>query len=360
MLVLALLSAASAASAAPLPLNPNYEKRHHRRHRVAVSTDAVAGLSIHLVPGRWKPEVRLAIERLAFQRGDKSPGYDPRHPPVAVLPLDDAFIDGDLGELAFWRLVRRAEFKFDDEFWNIVPVAYGRQKTRAAYEQFSGLSQAIWQQQPTYAQYCKFFVRSYQDVCSGVGRKECRVYLARLWRGFAFDQAQAYVSAVWDEESRRDVSVDAVAEYPGDPFPARMRRGLVVEPEMQNLANFLRATGFQVWLESADESVVVRTAAAKLGLEPRRAVGIELTSFQDHLKSGVVEPVPMRGGKVEAIVTATGGVPALVVGAGPEDVALLSYGSGLRVLLDSGEPHIHALALKSGWLAQPAFVSHPR
>ncbi len=350
---LVLLAAAALPAAAKRPLNPHYKKR---RRKVAVSSAAVSGLSTHLAPARWDPEVLAAVELAAETQGSKSPDYDPDNPPIAVLPFDGAFVDGDIGELAFWKLVRRAEFKFDDQFWQVVPIGFGRQKLRAAHEQFSALPAKIWDSEPTYHQFCKGFVESYRKICDQVGRKECREYLARLWRGYTREEAMAYMANVWDEEVKLPPGVEQVPDDPADPAPERVRRGLRVAPEMLDLARFLRATGFDVWLESPDMSSLVRAGAVKVGVDPTRAVGIKLSSFKDQLGSETLEPIPMRAGKVEALVTATGRTPALVVGAGPDDVDLLSYGNGLRILLDSGEPHLRALAVKSHWRIQPAFV----
>jgi phosphoserine phosphatase len=353
-LFLAFFFCAALPAAAKRPLNPRYKKK--RAAASAESAGPASALATRLLPARWDPQVRSAIELVAETQGSKSPQYDPDNPPVAVLPFDDSFIDGDIAELAFWRLVRRVEFKFDDDFWRVVPVAYGRQKLRAAYEAFSAVPAKIWDSQPEYHQYCKGFLESYRGVCDKVGRKECREYLARLWRGYSRDEAMAYMAAVWDDELQRAPSVEDVPGEPGDAAPARARRGLLVAPEMRDLVRFLRETGFEVWLESPDQSTLLRAAASKVGADPKKTAGIVLTSFKDRLGSSTVDPIPMRTGKVEALTTGTGRVPAIVVGSGPDDVDLMAYGNGLRVLLDAGEPHLRALAEKAHWKIQPAFV----
>lgn len=358
-LALALSCAALPAAAARRPLNPHYKGPKKRAASRPAERSGPPPLKTHLAPGRWDPAVRAALEALARRAGDESPGYDAAAPPIAVLTLDDAVIDGDLGELCFWKLVRRAQFKFGDKFWDIVPIVYGRQKTRAAYEQFSSFSPEIWDAEPTYHQYCKDFVASYHGICENVDRERCRSYLARLWRGYARQDAQAYASSVWDEELSQAPRVEAVAASPSDSAPEHVRRGLRVAPELKDLIRFLRATGFDVWLQSPEQTALVRAAAVKLGVDPDHAQGIRLTSFKDKLGDKALDPLPLREGKVEAIVRAAGREPALVVGTGPEDVDLLSYGTGTRLLLDRGEPHLHALAVKLGWLVQPSFVHPP-
>src|SRR3989338_8416908 len=111
-----------------------------------------------LAPGRWDPRVKAALEELTVEHGKGSDHNDPRKPPLAVLPWDKVFMINDLGDAVFQSMVQRVQFKFDDEFWSIIPIGYGRRRTQAAYEQFVGHPQRAWERQPTYQQYRKFFV----------------------------------------------------------------------------------------------------------------------------------------------------------------------------------------------------------
>jgi hypothetical protein len=198
------------------------------RPKPAVSTASVAAVEastvaarvpVRLMAGRWDPEVRAAIEGLIAARGRGAPGYDPKVPPVAVLPWSDASVDGDPGELVFLSLVSEAKFKVNDAWWSIVPLGYGRQPTRAAYEEMVTLSSSVWTSQPSYHAWRKGMLSSYLRLCRGVGRLECRSYLAKLWAGWRQDDAQDYAKSVLAAEMRRVEPVEMIPGEPGDRKP---------------------------------------------------------------------------------------------------------------------------------------------
>lgn len=353
---LAVLVAAAPAFAAKRPLN--YRKR--RAPAVPQATGEAPGAARKLAGG-WDPKVREALELLIETHGDKSPGYDADNPPVAVVPFTEGLIDGDFAELVFWKLTRQAEFKVDDDFWNIVPLAYGRQRIRAAYEEFHEKPQASWPSQPELHAFRKGLLKSYRDVCAKVGRKECRVYLARLFRGYTIDDARKYAELVWDEEVGAEERLDPVPGYPGDPEPLVVQRGLRPVLEMVDLVRRLREAGFDVWTTALVAQQALEAAGPKLGIDVTRVRGIRQTQFKERLTGRPLEPIPAGGGRVEAIVTATGHTPALVIGANPDDQALLEYGNGLRILLDHGfrdakDEKLRQMAGERGWLVQSPFT----
>jgi phosphoserine phosphatase len=320
------------------------------------SSAAVAVIPIdRLAPGSWKGSVKLALERFAADLGRDSERYDPEQPPVAVLAWDDAAVAGDLGELVFQRLVRKVEFKFDDDWWSLVPLAYGRQRIRAAHEQFYGLPQAAWPSQPTYQQFQKFMLESYRDSCRKVSRKDCRMYLARLLKGFAREEIAEYARSVIEEEAQRAFEPERVGQSPEDQDPVTVRRGLREIPEMKDLCRLLLAAGFDVWVVDAEPSVLLSTSAPAYGVAASRVLGIKQTLFRGALTGKIEEPVPFGSGKVDALLGAVGRPPALVVASSYDDRELLRYGSGLRLILDRGDPLLREEARKRGWLVQPPF-----
>ena len=355
--VLALLLAAPAI-AKPRALN------YRMRKKPAVSTATVSGAEEspapaggpgRLMAGRWTPEVRAALEKLIADKGRGAPGYDPKAPPVAVLPWSDAAVAGDPAELVFLRLVTEAQFKVDDSWWELVPIGYGRQPTRAAYEQFIGLSTAVWSAQPGYDGWRKGMLSSYLSLCRGVGRKECRSYLARLWAGWRLDEAQDYSKRVLDDEKRRVSSVELVPGEPGDRSPLRARRGLRVIPEMRDLVAKLRAAGFDVWIIDDLPQPVLAAATLDYGVDPSRSYGVQNSTEGARMGADVLRPVPTRGGKTEVVQSLLGRPADLALGRDAADLDVLAYGDGLRVVLDA-DPELVKKAGERGWLVQRAFA----
>jgi len=367
LLAFFVLALAPAAAAKNKPLN------WRMRKKPAVSTAPVAGVEpssdtvksfeapapstvpARLMAGRWSPEVRAAIEKLIAERGRTAAGYDPKVPPVAVLPWSDAAVAGDPAELVFLRLVTEAKFKSDDAWWQIVPIVYGRQATRAAYDSFVSLSSSVWTSQPGYHGWRKGMLSSYLDLCRGVGRKECRSYLARLWAGWRFEEAEDFSKETLAAEKRRAGTAESVPGEPGDASPLRARRGLRLIPEMRDLAAKLRAAGFDVWVVDDVPQPSLLASAADYGIDPSRVYGVQSSTDGPHMGAEVLKPMPTRGGKTEFVQSELGRPADLVLGRDGADFDVLNYGDGVRVVLDL-DPELVKKARERGWLVQRAFA----
>lgn len=356
-----LLLAAAPAVAARRPMNWRMRKSSAAPAAAPAAVPAAAepaaprGEPVRLMPGRWSPQARAALEALIAGKGSAGRAYDARRPPVAVLPWSDAAVDGDPAELSFLRLVSEARFRVDDDWWGIVPVAHGRRGARVAYEQFSSLSSATWSAQPSYHAWRKTMLQSYLGLCSGVGRKECRAYLARLWAGWREDEARDFARQVLEDEKRRVSPVEMIPGEPDDRSPLRARRGLRVVPEMRDLAVKLRAAGFDVWVVDDVPQPVLAASAVDYGIDPSRVFGIHASTGSARMGAEVLKPVPTRGGKTEALQGLVGRPADLVVGRDAADADLLSYGEGLRIVFDR-DPELVRRARENGWLIQPSFA----
>lgn len=343
-----------------LPAFAKPPKNFRRRPRppaegVERSTEPAKPQTPRLLAGRWTPEARAALEAFLAARGKGAPGYDAAKPPVAVLPWSDALVAGDPAELVFMRLVSRAELKLDDALWEVVPIAYGRQPARAAYEQFIHVSSATWQAQPAYHQFRKAMLSSYIELCRGVGRKECRSYLARLWSGWKEADAEEYARVALAEEKSRPASVELVKAEEGDPAPLKLRRGLRVLPHLRDLVAKLRAAGVDVWVVDDVPQQVLLASASDYGVDPSRVSGILNGPDGARLSANVLKPVPLRGGKAEVVRKALGRPADLVIGRDSADLELMSDGAGVRIAL-SGDPALEKAAAEKGWILQPTLA----
>ena len=318
------------------------------------STATVQGPA-RVMAGRWTSEVGAALNKFIAERGKTAPGYDATKPPVAVLPWSDALVVGDPAELVFLRLTTRVDFHFDDEWWNIIPIAQGRQPSRAAYNHFISLSSAVWQSQPDYHHYRKAILGSYIALCQEVGRRECRQYLMRLWAGWREGDAVDYARQTLADEKSRPSSVELIYAEDGDKSPLRIRRGLRLIPEMRDLAQKLRAAGMDVWIIDDVPQPSLSAAASDYGIDPSRIVGIRAGPDGARYSASVLKPVPTRSGKAEIVKASVGRPPDFALGRDAADADLLSYGNGLRIIL-SGDKELEAKAKEKGWLLQPSLA----
>lgn len=351
LLALLLLAAAPAAAKRP----KNFRRVWPRRTVEVEESTAAAKGPLRVMAGRWSPEVRAALDKFLAEKGKDAPGYDASKPPVAVLPWSDALVAGDPAELVFVRLAAHVDFKFDDAWWEIVPVAHGRQPARAHYNNFISYSSAVWQSQPDYHHYRKEMTGSYIGLCREVGRRECRQYLMRLWAGWAENDAIDYARQALADEKARPGGVEVIAAEEGDKEPLRVRRGLRLIPEMRDLALKLRAAGVDVWVVDDVPQPVLAAAAVDYGIDPSRVAGIRAAPDGVRYSASVLKPVPTRSGKAEIVKASVGRPPDLALGRDIADLDLLSYGEGLRIVL-SGDKELAAKAAEKGWLFQPALA----
>lgn len=358
---LLLLAAAPSRAAKPAPAkkrSKNFRLMPHNGGKTAEPDEVEAstvGVTQKLMAGRWKPVVRAALDKFIAERGKTAKGYDASKPPVAVLPWSDAMVAGDPAELVFLKLATDVDFKFEDEWWEVVPVASGRQPARAAYDNFISLSSSVWHASPDYHRYRKTVLSSYIGLCREVGRRECRQYLMRLWAGWKEGDAADYARAALADEKSRPAGVEIVSSEEGDKAPLKLRRGLRVIPEMRDLAQKLRAAGVDVWVVDDVPQPVLAASAADYGIDPSRISGVKAGYEGARLSASVLKPVPTRGGKAEIVKAAVGRAPDLVFGRDSADLDLLSYGDGLRVVL-SGDKELEAKAREKDWFIQPSLA----
>lgn len=334
-----------------------------RRHKAAAAAQAPGAISRPkgpppiLSPGRWSPEVLKTVEAFIRARGKGGAEFDPSKAPAAVIALSDCAIAHDLGEAVLRRMVERVDFKFDDEFWRLVPIVHGRIPLKGAYENFAALPVSVWKEQASHGQFKKGFIKAYRDMCAGEGRKECRLWLSQLLYGFTQEELTSLAKVLIKEEFAAPLGPEVIEGGPGDKAPAVVRAGLRSTPEIQELAGKLAQHGFEVWLVGDEARPFVAAAAEEFGLPAERALGarVDFSSGTAKASGEVLDPFPFRGGKASVVSSALGRAPALIVGASADDVELLSFGSGLRLVIDRGDSALAAMARDRGWLIQQAF-----
>ncbi len=357
--VAALVFCAAFESAAA-PRRRNY--RRARRAAPAATPTAAASAPKPpppiLAAGRWSPEVLGAIDAFIREKGIGSAAYDAKSPPAAVIVLSDCGLEHDLGEAVLRKMVERADFKFDDEFWRIFPIIHGRIPVRAAYENFFPLPVSVWREQGSYRQYRKGFLKAYRDMCARQGRKECRMWLSRLLRGFTREELASLAKTLIKEEIGGAFGPELVEARPGDKDPVAIRTGLRVVPEMGDLVQKLSAHGFEVWLLGDEPREFAAAVSEEFGLPGERTMGAQVDFSSQTLKAtgDVLDPFPFRGGKASTVSSALGRPPVFVIGAAAADIELLAFGAGLRVVLDRGDEALGRIARDRGWILQPAFA----
>ncbi len=340
-------------------------RRNYRRARRAAPAAPAPAVSSAPKPpppilqaGRWSAETLGAVDAFIREKGVGSAAYDAKSPPAAVIVLSDCGLEHDLGESVLRKMVERADFKFDEEFWRIFPVVHGRIPVRAAYEHFSALPVSVWAEQGSFRQYRKGFLKAYRDICAREGRKECRMWLSRLLRGFTREELASLAKTLIKEEISGELGPELIEARPGDRDPVSIRTGLRVVPEMGDLVHKLSSNGFEVWLLGDEPREFAAAVSEEFGLPAERTMGALVAFSSETAKAtgDVLDPFPFRGGKASTVSSALGRPPVFVIGASAGDIELLAFGSGLRVVLDRGDEALSRVARDRGWILQPGFA----
>ncbi|MEE8424517.1 MAG: haloacid dehalogenase-like hydrolase [Elusimicrobiota bacterium] len=308
---------------------------------------------LRLAPGRWRAPVADALERVLAENGVGIEGYDVLDPPVALLRFDDVSITNHVGEAFFYRLVTDAKFKFSKEFWERVPIQFGRQRIRAGYLGFKDLPRKIWEQDAYYRLYRKTFFAGYRDFCKEFGKTRCRSWLVQLLADFDEMELRRFARDVIKDELKHPVVVETIEEFPEDPRPVKVRRGLRFIPEMKDLYKNLHDRGIDVWIISSSSFWAAEDMAKEYGVDTTRVLGMRTKVSNGIVSAEVLRPVTSGPGGAEAISLFIGRSPKLIVG-GPGDAALLRYGRGVRLRVFEPGSSPESLS-RRGPLFQPRF-----
>ncbi len=289
--------------------------------------------------------------------GRGTPGYSEEAPPRALVSLDAAGI-GHAGEVAFYQLVERAEFKFSPAFWPLVPPPHAR-RAEVGFERFKSLPRSVWKRDADYSMYRKAMMAAYHQLCRDGSLRLCRAWLARTLIDFGEAEAIYYMRDAVQEAVSQPTALQSVEESAGDDRPLMIRKGLRAIPEMAQLISALREKGFDVWALSSANQWAAETFAKECGIHPSRVVGIRPRIYNGKIIPELVDPVPEGIGEAEAVTVFLGSAPPLMIG-GPQDLDLLGYGSGgLRLVLGPENEALRELAARKGWRLQPAFEEAP-
>ncbi|MFA6029972.1 MAG: hypothetical protein WC969_08975 [Elusimicrobiota bacterium] len=308
---------AQAPAAAPVrrrkkAFDPDTHWRPRHRRKAAVVVDS-GPARIPLEPGRWKPEVRDALELRLAREGRLSSRYDPEDPPVAVLMLDGLAGAHSAGDALFRRLVDHAEFRFDDKYWRMIPEPFGGERVRAGYNGFKDRPPAVWPKDEDYAVYRKAFYRARREVCRLWGGRECARWKATLLAGFSERDLRAIVREAIPDALAEPVGSGRAGDFLDDPDPVEFPTGLRRVPELEELARKLAEQGFVVWVMSRSDQWSAERFASLYRVPSERVLGVRNVVMEGKLEAGMIPPLPWGTGTVEALLRIVGKEPDIAL-----------------------------------------------
>ncbi len=246
--------------------------------------------------------------------------------PLAVFDCDGTVIQGDIGESMFYRQIEHFAFRVSPaDVWQDHPErielakAYAvladtpadRRRTHTAFEPFAG-----------------FLLNRYFDqLGEGKIAKAC-AEIVQLFAGFTPAEVRAFAAATFVEELHGPMGQRMLG---GRPLP----RGVRFLRESVSLIATLQQHGFDILAISGSNKWSVEPVFAHLGIPAERVIGIDLHTVDGILSTAPREPIPIHGGKVDALRRHDPRPAMLVASDSRNDIPLLLASAGLRVYVNS-------------------------
>lgn len=305
---------------------------------------AVSARAAELDLGKWNPETRAAIQKMVDTYGKDSKGYSAEKRPYAVFDWDQTCIFNDTQEAMFRYMIDRLLFKATpEEFAAAIRMDVPKDNFAKEYNNEAGQPVNIdliaydldADYQFLYDNYIKDGKKSLEEIQATDAYRDFRAKLAYLYEaiGGTFSAEISYPWVLYLFAGMTEEEVAGIAEQSNDyalgdrlgtysltspkerPGKAGVislsgyKYGLRLAPEISNLMNVLRASGFDVYVCSASHEAVVRVFA---GL-PKYGYGVpreNVIAMKTKIKNGVYQgeydysnnyPQTQQKGKVAAI-----------------------------------------------------------
>jgi len=162
----------------------------------------------------------------------------------------------------------------------------------------------------------------------------------------AFSERDMWILAATCQEGLPE---DRVRKQASDFFTKEMAPRIF--PGMKNAVMQLKQKGMDVWIVSASHRWIIQAGAPHLGIEPDHVIAISAVVKDGLITGEVIEPVPFREGKVDAIRALIGRTPNVVFGDSVNDVPMLKIATTLGVTINPKEA-LARLASENHWATQ--------
>ena len=293
----------------------------------------------------WSPPVRAALLDALGRAQPKD---------FAVFDFDNTCIQHDIGDMFFHECVDQMAYRFEDErFWSLLDPQDEPERLRELARQAQQMPASQRPSSDAYAAYLRHASGLYQAHSARHGHAHAYLWVVRLMVGMTPERVleisrDAYLRALSSPMNSREV---AHALEPGATL--RIPQGVRVSQHIEQLFRWLESHGVQVWIVSASAKLwVVPMAQDVFGIPPHRVLGNGLSVQEDGtFAPDTVVPPSFRQGKVAQIrhhIHPTK-APLIAVGDAMTDFEMLSYASGLALVLDHGNEELRGHATRLGW-----------
>jgi len=253
------------------------------------------------------------------------------NPPLAVFDCDGTLIKGDIGEAMFY--FQLDHFLFRESPARLWPDHPQRAELQEAYESLLRVQPHRSDDDRRFTTFANLVLSHYfNQLGEGKTEKACSD-IVRLFSGFKTSEVMEIAADTLRFELQAPIGRRILGEHV---LPA----GIRYFREVKTLVQRLQELGFDIRVISGSNRWSVEEVCRPLLLEPDKIIGIDLEVRGGFFSDDVVNPVPVRDGKVHALEASGLRSPEIVVSDSTYDLPLFQYSGGLKVLIrsnDSGE-----------------------
>jgi phosphoserine phosphatase len=246
--------------------------------------------------------------------------------PLAVFDCDGTVISGDIGEAVFYRQIEQFHFRRSPaELWTDHP---GRGRIDELYRTLAGRPTHRLSDVPEFHEFADFLLEWYfGQIAAGKVIKAC-ADIVRLFAGYSPEEVRAFAQATFGEQIAAPAGERRLG---GRTLP----RGIRFLKETSELLQELRRRRFEIWAVSGSFRWSVVPVFEALGVFADHVIGIELHAENGVFTGEAVAPIPIWGGKIDALRVHTQTAPVLVASDSKNDLPLFRYSTGLKVRINS-------------------------
>ncbi|MEW6510992.1 MAG: haloacid dehalogenase-like hydrolase [Bacteroidota bacterium] len=246
--------------------------------------------------------------------------------PLAVFDCDGTVIRGDIGESMFYRQIEQFHFRRSPaELWTDHPE---RGRIDKLYLALAERSVDKLRQSPEFDEFAEILLAWYfGQIAAGKVIKAC-ADIVRLFAGYSVDEIHGFAKATFEEQIAAPLGERRLGER-------TLPLGIRFLRETRDLLRELQLLHFDIWAVSGSFRWSVVPVFGALGVPADRVIGIELRTDNGVCTGEAVTPIPIWGGKIDALRLRTPSPPSLVASDSKNDLPLFRYSSGLKVRINS-------------------------
>ena len=268
------------------------------------------------MPSRSYPQLDSFLEKHTQSR--------PAEPLIAVFDCDDTIIRGDIGEAMLYFQLEHFLFRVSPaELWPDFPK---RQELQNLYEGLASLpAEKRWPDR-RFLSFADLILSWYFDQLAANNPEKACADIVRLFADYTDSEVRKIAEATLRKELASPVTQRTIGRH-------SLPKGIRFVRETIDILQTLRKLDFDIWCVSGSNQWSVEAVWEKLGMPFNRVIGIGLEEKLDLLTSTVRTPIPVRQGKVDALLERSMDPPLVVVSDSLYDVPLFKYSKELKVLV---------------------------